>query len=494
MKNDPARIPVIVGVGEVNDRPREHEDGLDPTHLMAEALDRADADAGGSWRERCDRLFVVPQISFRGLDVPPALAHLTGLAEERITQAPMASGDTPVRLLHDAANMIASGEAQICAVTGGEALRTATRRAAKAGTDGSLFSASAVGAPPLRHRYGLITPSEIYPLYENALRAELGQTLAEAQAETGLIWSLMSEVAAESSGAWLRTPRSACEIVEPTTDNRPIAFPYTKFMVANASVNQGAAAIVTSLANARDAGIAEERLVHVGAGAAAHEPEEPLARVGWTISPSMRVSIERTMQLNGLVVDDLDMVELYSCFPCVPKMARRVLGWPADRPVSVHGGLTFGGGPIGNYMGHAIAAMVRRLRAGGRHGLLFANGGHCSHNHSLLLSRVPPAPDLRARDYHFQHQADALRGPVPTLTDTIEGILPVETYTVVYRRDGEPSYGVVLSQGSAGERVIARVESHDTRSIAYLTSGAIQPVGKAGINRRVGDVLVWSAP
>ena len=491
---DPARIPVVVGVGEINDRPAQDAAGLDPVDLMGTALGRADADAGGGWLARCERILVVPQISFRTLDVRDGLARVTGRARAGIEQAPVASGDTPVRLLQAAAEAIAAGQAQIVAIVGGEALRTAARRQAASGSSGApLFSGAAAEASPLRHRYGLVTPSDIYPLYENALRAELGQTLAEAQAETGAIWSLMSQVAASSEGAWLRTPRTAREIIDPTTDNRPIAFPYTKLMVANASVNQGAAAIVTSLAAARGAGIAEDRLIYIGAGAAAHEPDEPLARAGWTTSPSMQISIERTMALNRLAVSDLDMVELYSCFPCVPKMARRVLGWAADKPVTVHGGLTFGGGPIGNYMGHAIAAMVRRLRTGGRHGLLFANGGYCSHNHSIVLSRLPPAPNAFGQKSRCQQKADSLRGPVPLLTDGIEGHLPVETYTAVYRRDGDPDYGVVLSRAPTGERVIARVAPDDTRSIAYLTDGASQPVGATGVNRRIRDKLIWTA-
>jgi acetyl-CoA C-acetyltransferase len=174
-------------------------------------------------------------------------------------------------------------------------------------------------------------------------------------------------------------------------------------------------------------------------------------------------------------------------------MARRVLEWTADKPVTVHGGLTFGGGPIGNYMGHAIAAMVRRLRTGGRYGLLFANGGYCSHNHSLVLSRLMPATDAFGQESHCQQEADSRRGPVPVLTDGIEGHLPVETYTVVYRRDGDPDYGVVLSRARTGERVIARVAPDDSRSIAYLTDGASQPVRSTGINRRIGDTLIWTA-
>jgi acetyl-CoA C-acetyltransferase len=489
---DAARVPVIIGAGEINDRPAAGIEGLDPAELMAAALRRADADAGGGWLGRIDQLLVVPQISFRQLDVPEALARLTGLPADRIDQAPMASGDTPVRLLHDAANAIRAGEARVCAITGGEALRTAAQRAKATGRGSDLFAGSKASAPPLRHRYGLITASDIYPLYENALRGALGQTLAQAQAETGRIWALMSEVAAGSEGAWLRTARTPDEIVEPTADNRPIAFPYTKLMVANASVNQGAAAIVTSLAAAREARIAEDRIVHIGQGAAAHESEEPLERAGWATSPSMRVSIERAMALNGLTAGDLDHLELYSCFPCVPKMARRVLGWPADKPVTVHGGLTFGGGPIGNYMGHAIAGMVRALRAGGRHGLLFANGGHCSHNHSLVLGRGPFADAATPQEYHFQAEADAARGPIPPLTDAQEGVFPLETYTILYRRDGTPDHGVALSRTPSGERLVARVEGDDAATIAFLTDGATEPVGKPGRHMRRGELLHWS--
>lgn len=481
------RIPVIIGVGQVNDRPDNPEDGLDSAGLMAEALRRADEDAGGGWIEACDLLHVVPQISW-DIDVPASLAEQTAIALADIVEAPLASGDSPVRLLNDAANAIGEGTAKVVAITGGEALRTAARRNAGA----TIFTKSLELATDLRRKYGLINPGEIYPLYENALRPALGQTLAEGQAESALIWSKMSEIAGSAKGAWLKKPLSPGEIAEVSASNRPIAFPYSKLMVANSSVNQGAAVIVTSLAEARRRGIAEDSLVYIGAGAAAHESEEPLDRAEWTNTPSMPVSIGKALELNDLAGEDFDYVELYSCFPCVPKLARRILGWPADRPVTVHGGLTFGGGPIANYMTHAIAAMVRLLRKEGRYGFLFANGGHCSHNHSIVLMREPPQENPFPQDYHYQEEADAGRRPIPPLTDEYEGKAPVETYTVIYKRGGEPDYGVALSRTRLGERLIARVQPDDTRSIAFLTDGRVEPVGHVGLNRREGDMLVWS--
>jgi acetyl-CoA C-acetyltransferase len=487
MSNSPERIPVIVGVGEVNDRPDNPEDGRDSAELMAAALRRAEEDAGGSWLADCDELHVIPQISW-DLDVPASLAGLTGIERPRIVEAPLASGDSPVRLLNDAANAIGEGSARVVAITGGEALRTAARR----NPGNALFTASLALATDLRRKYGLVNPGEIYPLYENALRPVLGQSLAEGQAESALIWSKMSEMAETADGAWLKKRLEPEEIAEVTASNRPIAFPYSKLMVANSSVNQGAAVIVTSLAEAKRRGIGEERLIYIGAGAAAHESEEPLERAEWTSTPSMPVSISKALELNQLSGEDFDYVELYSCFPCVPKLARRILGWPADKPVTVHGGLTFGGGPIGNYMTHAIAAMVRLLREKGRYGFLFANGGHCSHNHSIVLMREAPEENPFPQDYHYQNEADAARRPIPPLTDSYEGKAKLETYTVVYGRNGEPDYGVALSRTLLGDRVIARVQSDDTRSIAFLTDGSAEPIGHEGMHRREGDMLVWS--
>jgi acetyl-CoA C-acetyltransferase len=490
MNTDPARVPVLVGVGQVNDRPAADQEGMDSIGLMVAAARAADEDAGGGLIAACDWLACVPQISFRELD-PEALVPTALGISPYVQHAEMASGETPIRLLNDAANAIAAGKATVCLVTGGEALRTSARRTQATRSGGGGFQ-SARTASQIRRRYGLIYPADTYPLYENAARAAWGQTLAEGQAETGLIWSLMSEVAAGSEGAWLTSATTPAEIIEPGPGNRPIAFPYNKLMVANSAVNQGAAFFVCSLATARDKGVPEDRLVYVWAGASAHESEEPLERATWNRPPDgMRVTLERALQVNAIVVDDLDHLELYSCFPCVPKMARRVLGWPADKPATLHGGLTFGGGPIANYMSHAVAAMVQALRREGRIGFLYGNGGHCTHSHAIVISRTPPGQELLGRDYHYQAEADAARGPVPAIGDDYEGPVTTETYTVTYDRAGNPARGVVLSLAPDGTRVVAAVDPRDADAIAFLTDGTAEPVGTPGVTWKEGGTLHW---
>jgi len=481
-----ARLPVIVGVGQVNDRPQDPFDGLDSLGLMAAALRQADADAGSGWLHRLDSLAVVDQISFAELgDASRPLAEQIGARPKLCYETPMASGDSPILLLNEAANRIAAGEIEVAAVAGGEALRTAAQRAARqAGNDPSSHNitrmASSRRATTYRDRYGLTAPVDVYPLYENAGRAAYRQTLAEAQQESGEIWSRFSQAAMENPGAWIKQPRTPEEILAPTPDNRPIAFPYNKLMVANSSVNQGAGFIVTSLAQARAAGLPDERLVYVGRGAAAHESGDFLKRDRYDRTPAMEVSLRRTLELNGVSAADLDFVELYSCFPCVPKMARRVLGWPVEKPATVFGGLTFVGGPIGNYMSHAVVGMVLKLRQSGHKGLLFANGGLATHNHTIVLSREPLPAAALPHDFDHQAEADAARGPIPPFVEDYAGPGEIETYTVLYERNGQPRFGVIVGRNPGGARFLAKILPQDEAGIAFLTDGKAEPVGTAG--------------
>ncbi len=500
-------IPVIIGVGQINDRdePNKAAASLDSLGLMEAALRAADLDAGGGWLGRLESLGVVDQISYPELgDVSAPLAKRVIASPPICYKSGYASGDSPLRLLNEAANRIGAGEINVAAIVGGEALRTAARRAATsapggatsapggAPTDNAVRAVALRRGPSYRHRYGLVAPVDVYPLYENASRAAYGQTLAQGQAESAAIWSRFSEVAEGNAGAWLRRRVSADEIMTESAANRPIAFPYCKLMVANSSVNQGAAFIVTSLTEARARGIRDDQVIFVGRGAAAHEPVDLMARANYVESPSMIVSMRKALELNSLMTADLDLVELYSCFPCVPKMARRAIGWPVDRAASVFGGLTFGGGPVGNYMSHAVVSMVLALRQRGRHGLLFANGGLATHNHSIVLSRDLPAENLFPQSFDFQAEADALREPAPPVQEDYLGPATVETYTVLYDREGRALHGAVIGRAPKGARFIAKVPAADAATIHWLTSGEQEPVGMPGtaVQGTDGDT-VW---
>ena len=163
----------------------------------------------------------------------------------------------------------------------------------------------------------------------------------------------------------------------------------------------------------------------------------------------------------------------------MPKLAVRVLGPLRPASVSVAGGLTFFGGPGSNYMTHGLASMVDRLRAGGGTGFLHGVGMFMTKHHVVVLGDRPRAGGF------------AGGGEVPTLpgvdvVDDYEGPGTIETYTVMYARDGSVERGVVIGRGAGGERFAARVGADDATTASTLVSGEVEPVGLAG-KVRLGD-------
>jgi acetyl-CoA C-acetyltransferase len=492
------RIPVIIGVGEITDRPKEIAAGLEPLALLEEALKRAEDDSGGKLLGDIDSLDIVNFLSWRYRDPAAQLSDRLSIRPKHATYGPV-GGESPIRYLHEAAQRIARGESSVAAVCGAEAQSTATK-AERAGIDlpwtpfahdvpepkrGAAFQ------KPMAVKLGVFRPVTVYPFYEAATAARWGQTPREAMAESGKLWSAYSDVAAQNPHAWLKRRFTPDEITTPSPDNRLIAWPYTKLMVANPSVNMGGAVLMTSLAKARAAGVAEDRLVHIHGGASAEEPRDYLDRDRFFESHAQNAVLRAAMALAGGDGSAFDAIELYSCFPCVPKMARRTLGLEADVQPTVTGGLTFFGAPLNTYMTHAACAMVRRLRGGARLGLLYGQGGFVTKHHALVLSRQPPQAAL-AQDSSVQAEADAHRGAVPDFVTQASGKGTVESFTVLYGRGGEVEHGVVMLRTQDNARALARVGAQDGATLAHLLKMERTPVGSTGDIVNAGDgVLEW---
>ena len=119
------RIPVIVGVGEIVDRPKEITEGMEPLSLLVEALTRAEADSGGRLLNEIESLDIVNFLSWRYRDPEKRLARRLGIQPKHVYYGPV-GGESPIRYLHEAAQRIARGECSVAAVCGAEAQSTAT--------------------------------------------------------------------------------------------------------------------------------------------------------------------------------------------------------------------------------------------------------------------------------------------------------------------------------------------------------------------------------
>src|SRR4030081_1249983 len=221
------RIPVIVGGGEIVDRPKEIVEGLEPLALLVEALKRAEQDSGGKLLGEIDSLDVVNFLSWRYRDPEKQLADRLGVKPKHAFYGPV-GGESPIRYLHEAAQRIARGECSVAAVCGAEAQNTATK-AERAGVelpwtpfahDVPEPKRGAAFQKPIAVKLGVFRPITVYPFYEAATSAHWGQTPREAMAESGQLWSTYSSVASQNPNAWLKQRFTSEEITTPTPDNQ----------------------------------------------------------------------------------------------------------------------------------------------------------------------------------------------------------------------------------------------------------------------------------
>ena len=255
-------------------------------------------------------------------------------------------GNSPQALMHDACRAIGRGDLDVVLVTGAEAMYAralARRDPAKPWLEWAsqpaetpapeIYGVDKPGASELEMNRGVILPVHAYPLLENALRAANGWTLEEHRGRIGALWSRFSEVAAGNPDAWIRKARTPEEIVTPSADNRMVSFPYPKLCTANMQVDQGAGYIVCSVEAARSAGVPEERWVFPLSGVDANDHWFISQRAELHRSPAIRLAGAAALGLAGLGIDDVAVVDLYSCFPVVVQMAAFELGLGARRPV-----------------------------------------------------------------------------------------------------------------------------------------------------------------
>lgn len=498
MKRFADRLPVIVGVGECLDRPAAPAEGKAPMALMVEALQAAERDAGAELLRHVDTLRVVREFSWPYLDAPGLLAWQLGLPATSKAYGED-GGETPMRFLHEAALRIARGESGVVAVVGAESAHTVTAswkanvklpwqhrdEAARMPSGRDLVSASALA-------HGIVQPIHVYPLFENAFVAAAEQTQQEGIQESAALFSRFSAVAATQPNAWSSEVFSAEEIATPGPQNRWIAWPYTKRMVANPMVNQGAAFLLTNLARARELGIPEERLIHVWGGAEAREHQDFLQRDSYARSPAQDAVLSTLAERVG-GAEAFQAVELYSCFPCVPKMSMKTLGLGEDVPLTVTGGLSFFGAPLNNYMSHATVAMVRHLRAADtRPALLYGQGEFVTKHHGVVVAREPDRGAFEGAPMSVQDRAELLRGAVPSVIDDYAGPATIETFTVIYGRE-QPDYGAVIARTAAGTRLIAQVPATDTATLQRLLDPGESPVGLSGqVTRLDAKRLRWT--
>jgi acetyl-CoA C-acetyltransferase len=457
--------PILVGFGQITQKTDDPRESHEPVELMAEAARRAEADAGAKLLRRVDSVRVVNLISWNYGDAPGALAATLGLEPGDRAYTTM-GGNSPQMLVNHTADEIAAGKIRLALIAGAEAMYT--RRLARtrkmklawrptAGSPERTIGDGRWGTQEIEQRHGAAMPVQIYPLFENALRAARGWTIEAQRSRLGELCARFSEIAAANPYAWFREPKNAAEITTVTNDNRMIAFPYPKFMNSILDVDQGAALLMTSVGVARELGIPEDRWIYLLGGADAHDHWFILERLDFSTSPAIRRAGRAALEQAECGIDEIDYLDLYSCFPCAPRIARDMLGIREDdgRDLTTTGSLVYFGGPGSNHPLHAIATMAPKLRARpAARGLVSGLGWYVTKHAVGIYSATPPQRGWRRDDAErLQREIDDERHPETAREPSASST--VETYTVVHDREGAPALGIIVGRLEDGRRFIA---------------------------------------
>jgi len=443
MAIDP-RTPVLIGTGQVVQRAEGIDDARDAVALMGEAITLAAADAGLSSVPNPDAIRVVSLLSWKYGNPAALIAEDLGLSPRETGLSAM-GGNTPQTLVNKASREILAGEADLIILTGGEVTRTRARYA-KAGKEpqwrtsskeATLVSEDLVMNMPEERERKIVMPIQIYPLFETALRAQAGHTIDEHQKHISELWSRFSQVAAKNPYAWNQKAYTPEEIRTASPTNRMVGFPYPKLMNSNNDVDMSAALILCSAEKAEALGVPRDRWIFPQSGSDAHEHPFISNRNHFYDTPAIELAGRRVLELAGLTINDIDIVDLYSCFPSAVQLGAKSLGLDINSQLTRTGGLPFAGGPWNNYVMHAIATVTRELRDGvGKTGLVWGNGGYTTKHAFGVYSTEPPKNGF-TYDYP-QDQIDALPSrQLASMPDAAAaGETTIEGYSVMHNREG----------------------------------------------------------
>jgi len=372
------------------------------------------------------------------LGADPAVSAYSGLG-----------GSVPVRLASEAAAAMTRGQLDLALVVGGEAL--ATRR---------HLPDPAWSYPPdepkpypitidrQERKNGIFQAYLTFALLDTARRGHLGQSIENRSREIGHLMAPMSELAAtQPEHAWFPIARTAEEISTVTPDNRMVATPYTKLMTAIMDVDMAAAVLMATEERADTLGVPADQRVYLRGTGYAEEPGTMAARPEPWRSPAMAAAIRSA--LGSTPADEVDYLDLYSCFASSLSFGADVLGLPVGRSLTVTGGLPYHGGPGSNYSTHALAAMAEALRGDpGSAGLVSGIGMHMTSHSASLWSTRPGA--------YVPSEPGGNLPTVPVATDA-EGAATILTFSTVHSRQGPESTALICDLPD-GSRSYARLD------------------------------------
>ena len=460
---NPERTPVLVGIGTATRREEDFTRALEPLDLMQEAVNAAGADCGSAAALPSVQHIAVPRGRWHYRNPAGAIARAIGAVQATTVLA--SAGVLQQTLIGEACARIARGACHTTLVTGADAGYRLLRAqiAAIEAPERALDDEPDIFLSPkdeLRHavekRAGIKMPVALYAMLESAYRARQGWSIEEHRNRLADLGARFARVAADNPHAWQRIAPDAAAIRDASARNPMQAFPYTRSHCSTWNVDQAAALLFCSAARAEQLGIPRSRWVFPLASTESNHMVAVSARADLAACPGAGIAGRAALDAAGLTAADLDLVDLYSCFPIAVQAYAAELGLPLSRDLTITGGMPFAGGPYNNYVLQSTCRAAELIRAGrGRTALVSSVSGVLTKQGFGLWRGAPPsgAPSTPFVHLDVSDQVARAVGTVDVLED-FSGTATVAGYTVLHGR-GKAPQGLALADTAAGQRVLA---------------------------------------
>jgi acetyl-CoA C-acetyltransferase len=288
------------------------------------------------------------------------------------------------------------------------------------------------------------------------------------------VWERFNRVARANPRAAFPAAMDADTLDEPTPSNRPLAFPYNKWHSTQWTVNQAAALVLCSVGTATRMGVPRDRWLFPLAGVDSSHAVSLLRRRELHAWPAMGVLGGAVAERIGRPLSEVEILEVYSCFPAAVRVQQRELGLDREGTPTVTGGMAFAGGPFNNFVLQSMVDVAERLRAEptALGAVTTVSGLLTKPGIGVWSGRPDNLPPLVADLGATCERETAVVGVIESL-DGYAGEATVVTYTATF--DGmDPVRTVVLCETPGRIRCVAMSDDSDlaARAISHELVGA----------------------
>ena len=471
------RKVVVAGWGQITQPKNLEKPAKDPMGLMTDASIKASKITGSKKvLSNLDGIMVVRIVS-RNYKSPAKQLAQNLKATPKFTHVSGIGGNSPQMLINMAAGMIARNELDSVLIAGAETYVQRDKNSKR--VESALFRGipkdyqgdDLKGSTLLENAHGIEHPMQGFPLFETALWAQSNLDFQTYMMKIGKMWSKFSQIAVTNPYAWSKNIKTPEEIITLSKTNRPVAFPYTKYMNSFVTVDQGAAVLLMSEEKAKKYSHEDRQSVYfLGGGYAEDRQRFMIEKTDFTSSLPLKTAVQKALTRSSISLKDLDCFDLYSCFPSAVSIAKKMIGISDSdpRPLTLTGGLGFFGGPGNNYSLHSVACLAQKISTGEKSNGLITALGWFMHKHAAGIYSSKPLTG-KFKNHDVTDQKNSLVGEEPVkIKEQYNGQGYIETYTIIYAHNHKPSMAVLYGKTPDNFRFIA-VTRNNPEIVKQLT-------------------------